>query len=403
MLYLEPPPDDPGRRRRRLLQASTAVLVGGTTAAFLAGKGWSPVVPGAARVATGRSQPSPAPAAPVRRDWILGSAFNDGYAADLRQSMVQQFNTFVPEYALKMGALITADGRYDFALAERELRFAETNHKALMGHTLIWHRHLPANVNPQSDVTSLRQRFETHIPAVMTRWHPRIRLWDVVNEAIHVEDGRPDGMRRSPWLKAFGAGYVGHAFKLARASNPDPLLMYNDFGFWYDTPAQARKRKALLRMLERELAQGAKIDVLGIQGHLDASESRFSEKVFDSFLGRVEQLGLATLVTELDVRDDRVQGPYAVRDEAVAVHARRFLDVTLARGNCLGVIFWGLSDRHSWLQEAFPRADKLALRPLPFDAQTQAKPLWHSMLRAMDSAPARSARTVKLIEQCLAA
>jgi endo-1,4-beta-xylanase len=56
----------------------------------------------------------------------------------------------------------------------------------------------------------------------------------------------------------------------------------------------------------------------------------------------------------------------------------------------LGVLTWGLSDRRSWLNEAFPRPDKLPQRPLPLDPNLQRKKLWASIGGAFDIAPARA-------------
>ena len=407
MLYLEPSPEDSRWRRRHVLQTAAAFVAGGAAAAFLATRTQQPVPPPAAGLATQPAPSSPLPSAPTvfptRKDMVLGCTFNDGYESDQRQVMNRHFNMLVPEYSLKMGALLQPDGRYDFSLAERELGFAAASSKASVGHTLVWHRHLPAGLDQATDVPTLRQRLETHIPLVVTRTHQRVRLWDVVNEAIHIDDGRADGLRKSPWLKAFGPDYVSHAFQLARASGPDRLLMYNDFDVWYDTPAHTRKRKALLHLLERALRRGAGIDVLGVQGHLDASETRFSEKTFARFLTQVSQLGLAVLVTELDVRDHKLRGSIAQRDLAVAAHARGFLDVVLAQPDCLGVVCWGLSDRNSWLQRDFQRPDGLPLRPLPFDLALSPKPLWHTLVQALDNAPSRSAKAKALIRQCLTA
>src|SRR3954447_4040632 len=48
-------------------------------------------------------------------------------------------------------------------------------------------------------------------------WHYRGRIhsWDVVNEAINVDDGHPDGLRKSQWLNLLGPQYLDIAFTAA--------------------------------------------------------------------------------------------------------------------------------------------------------------------------------------------
>ncbi|MEB3105012.1 MAG: endo-1,4-beta-xylanase, partial [Cyanobacteriota bacterium] len=50
---------------------------------------------------------------------------------------------------------------------------------------------------------------------------------------------------------------------------------------------------------------------------------------------------------------------------------------------------WGLSDRDTWLNGAFPRSDGLPQRPLPYDANLQAKPARSSIAAALQPAEAR--------------
>jgi endo-1,4-beta-xylanase len=60
--------------------------------------------------------------------------------------------------------------------------------------------------------------------------------------------------------------------------------------------------------------------------------------------------------------------------------------------NQLGdILVWGMSDRYSWLQRNTPRADGLAKRPCPYDADFQPKPLREAIAAALRGAtPHRS-------------
>ena len=108
------------------------------------------------------------------------------------------------------------------------------------------------------------------------------------------------------------------------------------------------------------------------------------------FCADVAGLGLKIIITEFDVRDNRIAGDAAARDAAVASHGRAYLDAVLSCPAVMGVLSWGLSDRRTWLNDSLPRDDKQAQRPLPLDAELRRKPLWNAVAQAFAAAPARA-------------
>jgi endo-1,4-beta-xylanase len=100
-------------------------------------------------------------------------------------------------------------------------------------------------------------------------------------------------------------------------------------------------------------------------------------------------MGLAILVTELDVHDKGLPADIAVRDRAVADHARAYLDLMLSYTQVKQVLTWGIVDHRSWLQERWRRPDRRAKRPLPYDENYQAKLLRHAIAQALRAAPSR--------------
>jgi hypothetical protein len=122
-----------------------------------------------------------------------------------------------------------------------------------------------------------------------------------VNEAIQVEDGREDGLRKTPLLELLGPDYIEIGFRAARVADPKALLCYNVYGLDYDTPGQERKRAAVLALLRRLKDRKVPIDALGTQAHLDwASQKDFKAETLQRFLGEVAALGLQIFITELD-------------------------------------------------------------------------------------------------------
>jgi endo-1,4-beta-xylanase len=208
---------------------------------------------------------------------------------------------------------------------------------------------------------------------------------------VETGDGRPDGLRASPWLKAFGPTYLDSAFHAARQADSDALLVYNDYGLDTADPWSIARQAAVLNLLDGLAARGVPCGALGLQAHLKVGAD-FQEERFRAFLAEVAGRGLRILITELDVADSGMGDP-GRRDRAVADLAGRYLAVAFDQPQTLGLVTWGLSDRYTWLAKGpwAQGADFLRPRPLPLDGELQRKPLWHAIGRAFDAAPARSA------------
>ena len=94
-------------------------------------------------------------------------------------------------------------------------------------------------------------------------------------------------------------------------------------------------------------------------------------------------LGLAILITELDVREAAVVPPdLAARDALVAARVEALVGTALAEG-CRTVLTWGLSDKDSWLatDKDVARKDGSIHRGLPLDAEGRRKPMWQALDR----------------------
>jgi endo-1,4-beta-xylanase len=217
--------------------------------------------------------------------------------------------------------------------------------------------------------------------------------WDVVNEAIKLEHGRADGLRRTVFLDAIGPEYLDIAFRTARAADPKAKLVYNEFGVELDVPWQRDRRRAMLGLLDGFKKRGVPIDAVGIQSHLTTDTfDKFNEKVFSDFLQALADRGLTILLSELDVGDRQAPAAVPRRDAEVARVYRRFLDVALANKAVTTVISWGLTDREPWTnsdENRNKRTDGLPGRPLLFDADYLPKPAYVAVAEALNAAPQR--------------
>lgn len=327
-----------------------------------------------------------------------GLAFGAALAArhlrepDLVQAIRADCGLLVPEYEQKWRITEPERGRRNFSGAERIAAFAAREGLSLRGHTLIWHESQPEWADAL-DRRDLSAAMDGHIAATAGQFRGRIGTWDVVNEALHIADGRGDALRRTRLLNALGPDYLPRAFRLARAADPGARLAYNDYGCEHATFYGRRKREVVLRLLASLRRAGVPIAVLGVQGHLNA-ELPFDAREWRDFLAEVAALGLSIEVTELDVNDRALPAAPGPRDAAAAALVRRFLDATLDEPAVTSVTVWGLTDRHSWVRRGIlpehRRRDTAEARPLPYDAEMRRKPMWHAIAAAFDAAPRRT-------------
>ncbi len=304
--------------------------------------------------------------------------------------LARECRVLVAQNELKWAALRPAPELFDFNGADGVLAFAERIGARMRGHTLVWHEALPKwcarEINARTGFPLLAE----HIAAVCGRYRGRLHSWDVVNEAVEPEDGRADGLRETPWLRALGPSYIAEAFRMAAAADPSALLVYNDYGVCDAGRKASAKRVAVLRLLDRLAAEGAPVHALGMQAHLTTG-MRITERDLRGFLDEVAERGMQVMITELDVLDEKAapEAPYA-QDARVSDVYRAFLEVVLAHPATTACITWGLSDRYSWLRAAEGRKDSWALRPLPFDDNHLPKAAWLAIAVAMGESKVRN-------------
>lgn len=303
----------------------------------------------------------------------------------------EQASLIVAENAMKWEPLRPAPDKYYFDDADYLVKFAEENRMKIRGHNLCWHRQIPKWFAATATKENARGILESHIETVAGRYAGRMHSWDVVNEAIEVGDGktgdgRPDGLRDSPWLRLVGDDYIEIAFRAARRADPQALLAYNDYGIEAEWPGDEAKRQAVLMMLRRLKARQVPIDAVGIQSHISAGPNARYGAGLMNFIASVRELGLQVFVTEMDV-NDRALGPDVVeRDAAVAAVYGDYLNMMLGDPAVTAVVFWGVTDRFTWLNYEDARKDGVAERPLLFEDGYKAKP---SFFAVRDSFGAR--------------
>ncbi|WP_240655125.1 endo-1,4-beta-xylanase [Rhodovarius crocodyli] len=346
------------------------------------------------------AQTQPAPAETLRSiARAAGRGFGAAVRADLLGSdaayaalFAAEAELLTPEWEAKWVALQPEEGRFDFSHLNAIITFAQANRQRVRGHALLWQEAIPDWVKAALAEGPDRARgvMEAHFAGVLGTTRQHIRDWDVVNEPIanppgaDVPQAGDNPLRETPWFKALGPNYIEMAFRTARAQDATLRLTLNEYGIEESTPDAEEKRRRLLALLRRLLDKGCPLDALGIQAHLQMRKP-FDPAPFARFLDQIRAMGLAILITELDVREpDTLAEGIPARDAAVAERVKQFLDVAVA-GGCRTVITWGLTDRNSWLgnEPGVLRRDGATTRGLPFDEELRRKPMWQAIAGAL--------------------
>ena len=330
-----------------------------------------------------------------KRGLLAGCAVS---AANLKEEaftrvLVAQFGLVVAENAMKFGPIKPKPDTYFFDDADALVNFAHQHNMKVRGHNFVWHAQLPTWFKDVATKDNAKKILTDHIMTVGGRYKGKMQSWDVVNEAIQVSDGRPDGLRKSPWLELVGPDYLEIAFRTAHQADPKAKLTYNEYGIENESEGDAAKRAATLDLLKRLKAANVPIHALGIQAHINVGESW--GKGLRELIDGASALGLEVYLTELDVNDKAVkETDIAAIDRIVAGVYTEFLSVALENKAVKSVLTWGLTDAHTWLADRRrPNSDdkqpRPPQRPLPFDADYKPTPAFFAMRDAFDKAPHR--------------
>lgn len=340
-------------------------------------------------------------------------------AAEVRKDaavVLQHFNQIAPENDLKWEMIhprAGADG-FDFGPADAFVNFGVSNNLYLIGHTLVWHSQTPnwvfAGTNPPPAVTNapgtrprgrwgytgprasrdeLLARMREHIHTVVGRYKGKIKVWDVVNEAV--SDTGTNVLRKTLWLEIIGPDFIAKAFQYAHEADPDAILRYNDYGL--ENPG---KRAKLITLIKELQAQKVPVHAIGSQAHVSVSSP--SVEGMDTCLTELASLGLPVHITELDVNGARAgqqSGNAEISENANVTrgglvddankrlaeqYANLFRAFAKHRDSVKMVTLWGVNDAVSW------RADG---KPLLFDGNNQPKPAFDAVIRVATEAQSR--------------
>ena len=265
--------------------------------------------------------------------------------------------------------------------------YAEEHNIPVRGHTLVWHSQTPDwffrenysnNSNdPWASKEVMLERLENYIKNVMElveETYPNVDVyaWDVVNEAV--DPNTSSGMRNpgsnnvtngnSLWMETVGDEFIVKAFEYSRKYAPEGCkLFYNDYNEYED-----RKSDFIYDIL-LELKSKGLVDGMGMQSHWVMEYPNLS--MFESSIRKYDSLDLEIHLTELDMKQPN-NDPSALNAQASRYKSliNKVVDLKNEGMNITTVIFWGVTDKTSWLGGY----------PLLFDGDYKAKPAYYSII-----------------------
>jgi endo-1,4-beta-xylanase len=268
---------------------------------------------------------------------------------------------------------------YNFEAGDYDVNWAASHGLLFRGHCLVWWNALPNWFQSYVTPGNARQVMTDHITTVVRHYAGKIYSWDVVNEPIH-NDGRPDGLRRKPWVDLLGPDYIDIAFQTAHAADPKAHIVLNECYIEHDTPGEIGRRADLFALAARLKKAGVPITAIGVQGHLRGN-TPLDKPGMTTFLKQIQDLGLEIMITEFDVDDVDVPGPLI--DQTVASKYGEFIELM---GPFVKVItFEGLRDDPSMPR----RSAGLSHRPNMFDADYKPTAAYSALVKALMALPGK--------------
>lgn len=302
-------------------------------------------------------------------------------------------NEMKPDSLLDLRKNMTEPEKYDenpqvnFENAAPILKFAKDNGIKMRGHTLVWFSQTPRSLfaekysNDQNAPLVSREkmlkRMENYIKNVIeyaNKNYPGvIYAWDVVNEAINIDDGQKDGLRTKDnlWYQVVGPDYIEKAFEFARKyASKDQKLFYNDY-----STADKTKCDYIVKLLTKLKDKGI-IDGIGMQSHISIDSPSIMD--IDTTTREYAKLGLEVQVTELDMAMNKNTKAdlqkQATNYKRLFILFKRWKDQGIKITN---VTFWGITDDQSWLNNLNGDTEY----PLLFDDKYKKKPAFYGVLQ----------------------
>ena len=265
-------------------------------------------------------------ASQVSHAFPFGCTLNDAFINNetYRDFFREHFNFATIEWFSQWKPTEKTQGVEDYTIADASVEFCQQNGIRVKAHALFWGNpdYRPSWLDQLGDGQLLGE-MEERVTNAVSRFKSKAIGWDVNNEMLNFEyfQGR------------LGQDIRTWAFQRAREIDPQAKLFVNEFGI-INYEAKARRYRELVDSL---LANGAPVDGIGFQSHLDGMAS---PKGLEIAMDQFQDSGLGIWFTEYDTSHSNPNRRARALED--------FYRYTFSRPETKGITMWGFWAGTHW-------------------------------------------------------
>ena len=222
-------------------------------------------------------------------------------------------------------------GKKDYQFTETVAKWCNENGVLPKGHPLVWSAH-EAGIPPwlPNDDAEVKRLMEARVRDIVSHYKGSIGVWDVVNESVH----------GSTFAHMTVYDMTSEPVKWARETNPDAMLIVNEYGMFTDKKAKGDSLKLLRRMKDA----GVPYDAIGLQSHMHGG--LFPIPTILSVLDEYARLGKPLHLTETTILSGKETNPADEKKQAEQVE--EFYRACFSHPAVKAITWWDFSDFGAW-------------------------------------------------------
>jgi endo-1,4-beta-xylanase len=281
-----------------------------------------------------------------------------------------------------------SDGNFNFSNPDRAVNLALANDMSIEGENLItpWSfRYVPylqdyidkvnkGEISKEQARDGAIQIMRSHIVSIMTHYKGKIAQWVVTLE----QDSRgPTNGGSDMFTELVGTDYVDIAFEIARETDPQALLYYNDS---YNETRNGWKYQPTLKIIRR-LKEKNLVDAVGVEMHLEGVNPPNKDEI----IATLKSYEIRVIISSVDINMKDVKGSPEERNQIQAQILQTIFEAAMESGVCKDFYFWeGLGDKNNWLERMdMPGMSSANADPTIFDDNLRPKPSYFALKKIL--------------------